>query len=225
MRSKPQPRWIEKALYAGRCAKCAAVTEAGARILFISSGSVLCAPCGQSLKEAEAEGRRRKLAACAAGETSAWEVFHQSDAAVTRRYHAELERRGPAGIVASLLLRAQKSSRRAKRYGPSAGVGRLSYRDLAYERKGESLRRLVAALAEHGESLGFRYGWGEDTAQSVNRWVLYCDIPRLGQVSFHSPERYDGPDYPEGWDGVRLSEQRILQCCDAIMCEAHDLAT
>lgn len=142
-------------------------------------------------------------------------VFHGSDGATTRRFYAELERRGPIGFVAMNLFRAQKCSRRAKKYGPYAGVGGKSYRDLAYERKGYSLKLLSEALALHSALLGISFGWSRDEAQAYNKWVLYVDLP-AGQVSFHSPERYEGPDYPGGWDGRRLSEERIIMFCQQV---------
>ncbi len=42
------------------------------------------------------------------------------------------------------------------------------------------------------------------------------DLPELGQCSFHSPERYAGPDYPGEWDGRRASEERILAFCQKV---------
>lgn len=144
-------------------------------------------------------------------------VYEGSDGAQTRRLYGALKKVGPVGLIALNLFRAQKCSRRAKKYGPYAGVGGSSFRDLAYERKAYSLQQLVAVLFEHAAALGFRYGWGVDDGQMRNRWVLYIDIPQIGQVSFHSPERYDGPDYPEGWDGKRLSEQRIIKFCNGCL--------
>lgn len=169
----------------------------------------MCAGCGERRKREEAESRRLTLAAVVRGGVSAAEVYEGSDGALTRAFAAELERRGPRGRVAALLFRAQKSSRRAKKYGPTA------YRGLAYGRKGEALRELAAALAEHGAALGISFGWGRDEG-GRNPWVLYVDLP-LGQVSFHSPERYDGPDYAGGWDGLRASEGRIIRFCDSVI--------
>jgi hypothetical protein len=147
---------------------------------------------------------------------NAYRIYQGSDGAQTRRLYAELERLGPEGLIAMNLFRAQKCSRRAKKYGPRAGVAGKSYRELAYERKGWSLRQLSAALAQHGARLGITFGWGRDEAQPFNRWVLYVDLPE-GQVSFHSPERYEGPDYAGDWDGRRLSEERIIRFCQALL--------
>jgi hypothetical protein len=136
-------------------------------------------------------------------------IYHGSDGAATRQFYAELLTRGPLGVIAVNLLRAQKCSSRAKKYRGRVQRGGPSFRDLAYDRKGWSLKQLAEALAEHGQSLGITFGWGRDETVSFNNWVLYCDLP-CGQVSFHSPERYAGPDYPGKWDGVRLSEDRII---------------
>ena len=56
---------------------------------------------------------------------------------------------------------------------------------------------------------------GKDEVQSFNMHVLYVDLPN-GQVSFHSPERFDGPDYLGEWDGLRMSEERIIQFCQEV---------
>lgn len=118
---------------------------------------------------------------------AALEVFKQSDGAVTRAYYADLERRGPIGVVAMNLFRAQKTSTRAKKYrGGIRGMG--SYRSMAYERKAFSMAELCKMLEKHGAALGISYGWKEDPGEFVP-WVLYVDLPGLGQVSFHSLTR------------------------------------
>ncbi len=150
---------------------------------------------------------------------TAHEVYAGSDGALTRRFYAALEKRGAAGIIALYLFRAQKCSRRAKKYGPYAGAGGRSYRDMAYERKGWSLKQLTEVLREHSAQLGIMWGWGRDELQSFNKWVLYVDLPQLGQVSFHSSERYEGTDYPGDWDGKRASEERIIKFCQRIFDE------
>ena len=147
----------------------------------------------------------------------AYTVYRGSNGALTNRYYGALRKRGEVGLVALNLFRAQKCSRRAKKYGPYAGVGDRTYRDLAYDRKAYSLQELCRVLGEHGPTLGIEYGWGEDDFEDRNRWVLYVDLPEFGQVSFHSPERYDGPNYPREWDGIRgASETRILKFCDSV---------
>jgi hypothetical protein len=188
---------------------CPGRVEPGDRILYFPGGGLMCSCCGQQKERAEREARRRARLALSAGRVSAAAVYDGSDAALTRAFLKELVTRGPAGEIAALLFRAQKSSRRAKMYGPT------SYRGLAYARKGESLKALTEALAEHGAALGIAFGWGRDEG-SFNPWVLYCDLPG-GQCSFHSPERYAGPDYPTGWDGRRASEERILEFCERVL--------
>lgn len=148
----------------------------------------------------------------------ALEVYEDSDGVKTRRYHAELEERGPVGIVAANLLRAQKASARAKIYrGGIAGRG--SFRGMAYERKQAALERLSEVLVEHAPALGIRFGWKPDPDTLLNgrpTWVLYVDLPE-GQVSFHAPGRGLGPDYPAEFDGARgMSVGRILKFCDRV---------
>jgi hypothetical protein len=149
---------------------------------------------------------------------TAREVFDGSDGAVTRGYYAELVSHGPMGVLAMNLIRAQKSSTRAKKYrGGVAGKG--SFRGLAYEKKAFSMQQLCRVLAEHRDGLGIPYGWKQDPATTFDgrpAWVLYVDLPQ-GQVSFHSPTRGDGPGYTGDWDQCRASEFRILQFCDCVI--------
>jgi hypothetical protein len=47
--------------------------------------------------------------------------------------------------------------------------------------------------------------------------ILYIDLP-TGQVSFHCPERGDGPDYAGSWDGVpEASRDRIVAAIDQLV--------
>jgi len=152
---------------------------------------------------------------------NAYHVYHGSNGAATRRLYRELKLRGAVGEVAASLFRAQKNSRREKKYGFSAGRGGMSFRDRAYEQKGESLKELTELLELHGAALGVTFGWGRDEGCG-NPWVLYVEIPsgsdgELQQVSFHSPERYDGPDYSRDWDGRRASESRIIAFCQRVL--------
>ena len=146
------------------------------------------------------------------------EVYQGSDGEVTKKYYAALSERGPIGVIAMNLFRAQKSSSRAKAYrGGIPGQG--SYRRMAYERKAWSMSLLCDVLAKEGAALNIAWGWGPDGrtlfSQKVS-WVLYVDLPQ-GQVSFHSPDRGEGPKYWSDWDGERKSEERILVFCDAVM--------
>jgi hypothetical protein len=106
------------------------------------------------------------------------------------------------GLVAMELFRIQKASSRAKVY---RGGG---FRGKAYDKKQWAMGNLCNALAELG---ALQWGWKIDRAAEFHKWVLYVDLPN-GQVSFHSGERGEGPDYAGDWDGARnMSAQRI--CC------------
>lgn len=132
-------------------------------------------------------------------------IYEGSDGSATLALYHRLEPLGAAGSIAVNLFRAQKASERAKVY---RGRG---YRDAAYDKKQWSIDNLSAALAAHAGALGLVWGWGEDDKAPVYRWVIYIDLPS-GQVSFHSPARGDGPDYPSAWDGIAgQSVPRILR--------------
>ncbi len=94
-----------------------------------------------------------------------------------------------------------------------------SFRGMAYERKSWSMSELCKELAQHGEELGIRYGWKADEKTLFDgkpSWVLYVDLPN-GQVSFHSPARGEGPDYPGDWDGVKASAERVIAFCESVL--------
>lgn len=141
-------------------------------------------------------------------------VFHQQDGDVTKAYYESLAKRGPVGQIAVALFRAQKRSSRAKDYR------RGKFRAAAYDVKSWSMSEVCRLLAAHGDSLGFTWGWQQDKNVVFDggaSWVLYVDIPIIGQVSFHSPDRMAGPDYPGKWDGLRgFGESRIIQFCDLV---------
>jgi len=143
----------------------------------------------------------------------ALDVYSGSDAELTKAYYRSLESRGPLGVVAMNLMRAQKASARAKVYrGGIRGVG--SFKRLAYEKKQWSLDQLADAL--YKLPVEIPYGWKQDPTVLFDgeaSWVLYVDLPQ-GQVSFHSPTRGKGPHYPGEWDGQHKSEERILAFCD-----------
>ena len=147
---------------------------------------------------------------------TAREVFDQSDGDVTRAYYQELNR-GPVGAIAMNLFRAQKTSTRAKRYR-----GRR-FKSAAYDVKSYSMSQLSAVLTASAGELGIQWGWKRDPKTvfgEESSWVLYVNIPH-GQVSFHSPCRGIGPEYPGSWDGSHKSEERILAYCDAVMGVQH----
>lgn len=122
-------------------------------------------------------------------------AYSGSDGEATKALYDELTALGPAGLVATNLFRAHKSSIRAKVYR------RGSSRRAAYDRKDWSIENLAIALSEHAEAFGVPWGWGIDDKQPFHKLVLYVDLP-TGQVSFHTATRYRGPDYPGTWDGV-----------------------
>jgi hypothetical protein len=91
-----RPRWIERAQYSGSCRQCGAEIAAGDRILYFDADrALMCESCGEAFKGIQAERRRTALEAIAAGEMSAREIYEGSDAALTRRFDAELKKRGP----------------------------------------------------------------------------------------------------------------------------------
>lgn len=124
-------------------------------------------------------------------------IYEASNADATRALYADLERLGAMGTIAVNLFRAQKASQRAKVY--RGGNGHGSYRSQAYGKKQWSMDQLAAALTAHGRDFDLRWGWQEDAAQPFHIWVLYVDLPE-GQVSFHTADRGQGPDYPHPWD-------------------------
>jgi hypothetical protein len=139
-------------------------------------------------------------------------VFKGSDGASTKALYAELETKGPAGVLALNLFRAKKNSDRAKVY--RGGIpGKGSYRRLAYDRKNWAMSNLVSVLTQHAEALGVRWGWKDDPAQAYHRWVLYVDTP-TGQVSFHTAGRLAGPDYAGTWD--RAGDVIAIRICSWI---------
>lgn len=146
---------------------------------------------------------------------TAIEVYAGSDGELTRRFYAELMKRGPIGEVAVNLFRAQKCSARAKVYrGGIRGHG--SYKSMAYQRKEWSLQQLCDVLVRYREQLELRAGWKRDPSTPGYEWVLYVELP-TGQVSFHSPSRFALPDYEGEWDGQHRSPERVVAFCDEVM--------
>lgn len=136
------------------------------------------------------------------------QVYNGRDGDATKRLYAELEKCGPAGVVAVNLLRASKTSEAAKRY--RGGDKHGSYRSQAYSRKQWSMENLARELTAHAEALGITWGWAQDPKQEYHSWVLYIELP-MGQVSFHTGARGVGPDYAKPWDGMRgVSGTRII---------------
>lgn len=139
------------------------------------------------------------------------EVFHQNDGDVTKAYYARLNALGPAGELAVALFRAQKRSTAAK------GYRRGRHKRAAYDVKSWSLAEVGRILTAHAEALGVTWGWKADPnvlfGESAS-FVLYVDLPNIGQCSFHSPTRGAGPDYAGEWDGQHRSLENILAFCN-----------
>jgi hypothetical protein len=142
-------------------------------------------------------------------------IFRASDADATRGLYARLERKGPAGTIAANLLRAAKTSGRAKGY-------RRGARGHAYDTKTWAMGNVCVALdalADDGRrGIGVAgWGWGIDETQPFHRFVLYLELP-TGQVSFHSALRSLGPDFAGQWDGQRnVQADRILRYAAAVL--------
>lgn len=134
------------------------------------------------------------------------DIMAQNNGDVTKSYYAELAKAGWLGELGVALFRAQKRSMAAKSYG------RSRYRGAAYDVKNWSMSEVCRLL---GQQQQIRYGWKEDPNTPGYSWVLYVDLPQ-GQVSFHSPTRMAGPDYPGDWDGQKLSADRIMEFCDMV---------
>lgn len=137
----------------------------------------------------------------------AYSVYHGSNGAATRGYLKSLEKQGQYGKIAAALFRAQKSSTRAKMYRGG------KYTGMAYERKNEVIKQLCNLLNE--DSCGLIWGWGYDENATMFYDVLYVELPQ-GQVSFHSEDRYVGPEYEDEWDGIEASEDRIILFCGSL---------
>ena len=152
-------------------------------------------------QKSEAEQRRKKVRTM-----TAREAFDGSDASVTRLFLKRIDQGGAEGTLAAQLFRVQKASARAKVY-------RGDYGEMAYNRKSAAIRQLCALLGDKSE---IRWGWKEDPAEGYATWVLYVDLPQ-GQVSFHSPDRHDGPDYIGEWDRQFASEERIVGYCKSVL--------
>ena len=144
-------------------------------------------------------------------------IYLGSDGEATRALYAELEQLGPAGPIAVNLLRAAKTSERAKRY---RGRG---YRGAAYDTKGWSIGNLCELLPGLAPVCGIPgWGWAVDPDQARHRFVLYVDLP-TGQVSFHSEHRGHGPDYAGAWDGARgLQADRVVRWAAALLENSTD---
>ena len=139
------------------------------------------------------------------------QAYRGSDGQLTLRVYGDLLSSGPNGELAVLLLRAMKASSRAKVYR------KRQHTRLSYERKAESIKLLAEFLEQ---SDGEFWGWKVDPDQRGFPWVLYCELP-TGQVSFHSAQRYSGPDFKGEWDRSGKSEIRIILFAESCLEEAR----
>src|SRR4051794_1159625 len=128
------------------------------------------------------------------------DIFAIGNGDSTLAYYLELQRRGPAGMLAINLFRARKCG--------AAGDARRVW----------SIRQLEGALLEHAGALGIAYGWKRDTRCVFghrHEWVLHVDLPG-GQIGFGTPLRGEGREHG-GWlhlPDVLLIPERILEYCD-----------
>ncbi len=140
---------------------------------------------------------------------TAQHIFEQRNGEVTKAYYHVLCARGLMGELAVALFRAQKRSEAAKSYRP----GR--FRRDSCEVKNWSLGEVCRVLSAPGVP-AFSWGWKHDPKTPGYEWVLYVDLPS-GQVSFHNNGRGVGPDYTGEYDRQKLSRERILAFCDAVL--------
>lgn len=127
--------------------------------------------------------------------------FQTTDGDEVIDYCTALCERGLIGGLAVCLFRTQNNSSRAKRNHRS--------RSSRYENKNGQILTLCRFLERFAEGLAVDWGWREDDQQAYHRQVLYVDTPE-GQVSFHTADRLQGPDYEKPWCQKRPSEDRLL---------------
>lgn len=141
-------------------------------------------------------------------------AFYGSSGQATTAVYRCLEELGPTGALAMNLMRASKTSERAKKY--RGGNQKGSFRAQSYDVKQWAIGNVCDLLKSKTIPGVDKWGWGidkklfEDGAPHYH--VLYVDIP-TGQVSFHTHIRkLDCPDYPGEWDGITgKSADRILR--------------
>lgn len=112
------------------------------------------------------------------------EVYRTSNGQLTRRFLLRLNSFGPWGQIAAQLFKAQKASKRAKKYGPYAGINGSSFRDLSYQRKGQALKDLcdLRAYADGSRSQVLNL-FGEDLPEKP----LKTDRPTRRQARRSGP--------------------------------------
>ncbi|MEO8270377.1 MAG: hypothetical protein ABI557_11705 [Aureliella sp.] len=137
-------------------------------------------------------------------------AFASKDAKQTILFQDRLISRGHAGQVAFGLFRASKRSQRAKSY-------RRGMRASAYDAKSNALQHLDSALSRWGQELGIEWGWNIDPSQPVHRFVLYVDLPKHGQASFHAGKAESETVYRKDWSGKRDSAEVVLAYCQEVL--------
>lgn len=147
------------------------------------------------------------------------QVYRSYDGGNEYPLYSILQSAGGVFAIAAYLLRAQRMSESAKSVNLS-GFSFLDREDYAalrdarrrkYDGKQQGIDDLCNALKIDADRFGIVWGWGVDDQQPVYRHVLYVDLPRKKQVSFHCAARGAGPDYALPWDGVpNASGDRIL---------------
>lgn len=148
-------------------------------------------------------------------------VLAGADDNLTLAYYLLLQKRGPLGMIALNLFRAQKNASslcRPAGYGPAAAA--------AASAGVWSLELLVHVLARHGAHFGISYGWKPIMEPRKDRapFVLFVDLPDFGQVSFDAFERGCGPEYSNECDGVRKNEERIFGFCDFVYAQPAEVS-
>lgn len=137
-------------------------------------------------------------------------IYNGSSGSATRGLYAQLEAFAPRGPIAVKLLQACKASERAKKYT-------RRFASAAYDKKDWALGELCRALVAEPDVIS-SWGWGFDAKAIGFEHVLYVDVPRAGQISFHTSYRRDGPDYAGAWDGVKaVAARRICRWAEAVL--------
>jgi hypothetical protein len=136
-------------------------------------------------------------------------AYMGSNGDVTRALYDHLKGLGPLGELAVNLMRATKSSERAKVYR------RGNSTRAAYDTKQWALANICRTLAKEAFAEIPTWGWGTDVqkfeAGDPHYHVLYVDLP-TGQASWHTDFRCEGPDYPGERDGMRgVQVNRVLR--------------
>lgn len=154
-------------------------------------------------------------------------AYYGSSREMTTMLYQHLSTLGPAGELAVNLMRAAKTSERAKKYRGGDRGG--SYRRQSYGTKQWALGNICRVLvADYISANVTVWGWGVDQALFQNGdphyHVLYVEIP-TGQVSFHTDQRGDGPDYTGEWDRARnTGPDRILRWVGRVLGEKAEAA-